>query len=149
MSYLDCNHIEKLILRIETISGTAPISIAPYGMAPLELKELKKQLEELIEEGFIRPTISPWRTPAMFVKKKDGSMRLCIDYRKLNRITVKDKYPLPKVDDLLDQLQNSYVFSKINLRPDYGQFRVIKSTIPKTAFKIRYGYIEFLVMPSV
>ena len=96
--------MEKLILRIETISGTAPISIAPYGMTPLELKELKKQLKELLEEGFIRPTISLWRALAMFVKKKDESMRLCIDYRKLNRITVKNKYLSPKVDDLLDQL---------------------------------------------
>ena len=149
MSYLDYHYIGELILRIDTISGTDPISIAPYGMAPLELKELKKQLEELIEEGFIRLTISPWRAPAMFVKKKDESMRLYIDYRKLNRITVKNKYPSPKVDDLLDQLQDSYVFSKINLRPDYGQFWVTESSIPKTAFKIRYGYIEFLVMPSV
>ena len=111
-------------------------------MAPLESKEL-------IEEGFIRPIISPWRAPVMFVKKKDKSMRLCINYRKLNRITVKDKYPLPQVDDLLDQLKDFYVYLKINLRSGYGQFRKVESSIPKTAFKIRYGYIKFLVMPSV
>ena len=83
------------------------------------------------------------------MKKKDGSIRLCTDYKQLNKITVKNKYPSPKVEDLLDQLQDSYVFSKINLRPDYGQFRVIESSIPKTTFKIRHGYIEFFVMPSV
>ena len=140
---------QSLEFGIDLIADTRPISRISNRMAPIELKELKKQLEELIKEGFIRPTISPWRAPAMFVKKKDESMRLCIDYRKLNRITVKNKYPSPKVDDLLDQLQDSYVFSKINLRPDYGQFRVTESSISKTAFKIRYGYIEFFIMPSV
>ncbi|KAL0401647.1 UNVERIFIED_CONTAM: Transposon Ty3-G Gag-Pol polyprotein [Sesamum latifolium] len=101
---------------IETIPGAAPISIAPYIMAPSELKELKKQLEELLDKGFIRPSISPWGAPVLFVKKKDGSMRLCIDYRQLNRITIKNKYPLPRIDDLLDQLKGATVFSKIDLR---------------------------------
>ena len=99
---------------IETVPGTDLISIAPYRMAPLELKELKKQLEELLEKGFIRPSISPWGAPVLFVKKKDGSMRLCIDYRQLNRITVKNKYHLPRIDDLLDQLKDAAVFSKID-----------------------------------
>ena len=106
---------------IETIPGAAPISIAPYRMAPSELKELKKQLEELLEKGFIRPSTSPWGAPVLFVKKKDGSMRLCIDYRQLNRVTVKNKYPLPRIDDLLDQLRGATVFSKIDLRSGYWQ----------------------------
>ena len=87
---------------METVPGTTPISIAPYQMAPLELKELKKQLEDLLEKGFVRRSISPWGAPVLFVKKKDGSMRLCIDYRQLNRVIVKNKYPLPRIDDLLD-----------------------------------------------
>ncbi|KAL0373525.1 UNVERIFIED_CONTAM: Transposon Ty3-G Gag-Pol polyprotein [Sesamum radiatum] len=104
---------------IETIPGAAPISIAPYRMAPSELKELKKQLEELMDKGFITPSISPWGAPVLFVKKKDGSMGLCIDYRQLNRITIKNKYPLPRIDDLLDQLKGATVFSKIDLRSGY------------------------------
>ena len=105
--------------QIETISGVAPISMAPYRMAPAELKELKKQLEELLDRGFIRPSISPWGAPVLFVRKKDGSMRLCIDYRRLNQVTVKNKYPLPRIDDLLDQLNGASVFSKVDLRSGY------------------------------
>ncbi|KAL0402639.1 UNVERIFIED_CONTAM: Transposon Ty3-I Gag-Pol polyprotein, partial [Sesamum latifolium] len=120
---------------IETIPGAAPISIAPYRMAPSELKELKKQLEELLDKGFIRPSISPWGAPVLFVKKKDGSMRLCIDYRQLNRITIKNKYPLPRIDDLLDQLKGATVFSKIDLRSGYWQLRIEKGSISKTAFR--------------
>ena len=116
-------------------------------MALLELKEMKKQLEELIEEGFIRPTISPWRAPAMFVKKKDGSMRLCIDYRQLNQVTIKNKYPLPWIDDLLDQLKGATVFSKIDLRFGYWQLRISEAHIPKNVFRTRYGHYEFIVMP--
>ncbi|KAL0294537.1 UNVERIFIED_CONTAM: Transposon Ty3-G Gag-Pol polyprotein [Sesamum calycinum] len=115
-------------------------------MAPLELKELKKQLEELLDKGFIRPSISPWGAPVLFVKKKDGSMRLCIDYRQLNRITIKNKYPLPRIDDLLDQLKSATVFSKIDLRSGYWQLRVEEGSIPKTAFRTRYGHYEFVVM---
>ncbi|KAL0305050.1 UNVERIFIED_CONTAM: Transposon Ty3-I Gag-Pol polyprotein [Sesamum calycinum] len=131
---------------IDTIPGAAPISITPYRMAPLELKELKKQLEELLDKGFIRPSISPWGAPVLFVKKKDGSMRLCIDYRQLNRITIKNKYPLPRIDDLLDQLKSATVFSKIDLRSGYWQLRVEEGSIPKTAFRTRYGHYEFVVM---
>ncbi|KAL0386526.1 UNVERIFIED_CONTAM: Retrovirus-related Pol polyprotein from transposon [Sesamum latifolium] len=132
---------------IETIPGAAPISIAPYRMAPSELKELKKQLEELLDKGFIRPSISPWGAPVLFVKKKDGGMRLCIDYRQLNRITIKNKYPLPRIDDLLDQLKGATVFSKIDLRSGYWQLRIEEGSISKTAFRTRYGHYEFIVMP--
>ncbi|KAL2226381.1 UNVERIFIED_CONTAM: Transposon Ty3-I Gag-Pol polyprotein [Sesamum indicum] len=132
---------------IDTIPGAAPISIAPYRMAPSELKELKKQLEELLDKGFIRPSISPWGAPVLFVKKKDGSMRLCVDYRQLNRITIKNKYPLPRIDDLLDQLKGATVFSKIDLRSGYWQLRIEEESIPKTAFRTRYGHYEFVVMP--
>ncbi|GKC66755.1 putative reverse transcriptase domain-containing protein [Tanacetum coccineum] len=132
---------------IELIPGAQPISKAPYRMAPVELKELKDQLQELLERGFIRPSVSPWGAPVLFVKKKDGSMRLCIDYRELNRITVRNKYPLPRIDDLFDQLQGAKFFSKIDLRSGYHQLRVKEQDISKTAFRTRYGHYEFLVMP--
>ncbi|GJY56659.1 putative reverse transcriptase domain-containing protein [Tanacetum coccineum] len=132
---------------IELIPGAQPISKAPYRMAPVELKELKDQLQELLERGFIRPSVSPWGAPVLFVKKKDGSMRLCIDYRELNRITVRNKYPLPRIDDLFDQLQGAKFFSKIDLRSGYHQLRVKEQDVSKTAFRTRYGHYEFLVMP--
>ncbi|GJU31762.1 putative reverse transcriptase domain-containing protein, partial [Tanacetum coccineum] len=132
---------------IELIPGAQPISKAPYRMAPVELKELKDQLQELLERGFIRPSVSPWGAPVLFVKKKDGSMRLCIDYRELNRITVRNRYPLPRIDDLFDQLQGAKFFSKIDLRSGYHQLRVKEQDISKTAFRTRYGHYEFLVMP--
>ncbi|KAL4354883.1 hypothetical protein GQ457_06G015240 [Hibiscus cannabinus] len=116
-------------------------------MAPVELKELKKQLEELQDKGFIRPSTSPWGAPVLFVKKKDGTMRLCIDYRQLNRVTIKNKYPLPRIEDLFDQLRDASVFSKIDLRSGYYQMRVKEADVPKTAFRTRYGHFEFLVMP--
>ncbi|KAL4010633.1 hypothetical protein IC575_030136 [Cucumis melo] len=126
--------------------GTVPISRAPYRMAPAELKELKVQLQELLDKGFIRPSVSPWGAPVLFVKKKDGSMRLCIDYRELNKVTVKNRYPLPKIDDLFDQLQGATVFSKIDLRSGYHQLRIKDEDVPKTAFRSRYGHYEFIVM---
>jgi hypothetical protein len=132
---------------IDLVPGTAPISKAPYRMAPAELKELKGQLEELLDKGFIRPSASPWGAPVLFVKKKDGSMRLCIDYRELNRVTTTNKYPLPRIDDLFDQLQGAQVFSKIDLRSGYHQLKIKSEDIPKTAFRTRYGHYEFLVMP--
>ncbi|KAL0559513.1 hypothetical protein IC582_004126 [Cucumis melo] len=131
---------------IELESGTAPISRAPYRMAPAKLKELKVQLQELLDKCFIRPSVSPWGAPVLFVKKKDGSMRLCIDYRELNKVTVKNRYPLPRIDDLFDQLQGATVFSKIDLRSGYHQLRIRDSDIPKTAFRSRYGHYEFIVM---
>ncbi|KAL0553629.1 hypothetical protein IC582_007529 [Cucumis melo] len=131
---------------IELESGTVPISRAPYRMAPAELKELKVQLQELLDKGFIRPSVSPWGAPVLFVMKKDGSMRLCIDYRELNKVTVKNIYSLPKIDDLFDQLQGATVFSKIDLRWGYHQLRIKDGDVPKTAFRSRYGHYEFIVM---
>ncbi|GJV26200.1 putative reverse transcriptase domain-containing protein [Tanacetum coccineum] len=132
---------------IELIPGTQPISKAPYRMAPVELKELKDQLQELLERGFIRPSVSPWGAPVLFVKKKDGSMSLCIDYRELTRITVRNRYPLPRIDDLFDQLQGAKFFSKIHLRSGYHQLRVKEQDVSKIAFRTRYGHYEFLLMP--
>ncbi|KAL0534051.1 hypothetical protein IC582_028328 [Cucumis melo] len=122
---------------IELEPGTAPISRAPYRMAPAELKELKVQLQELLDKGFIRPSVSPRGAPVLFVKKKDGSMRLCIDYKELNKVTVKNRYSLPRIDDLFDQLQGATIFSKIDLRSGYHQLRIRDSDIPKTAFHSR------------
>ena len=132
---------------IDLVPGTAPISKVPYRMSPTELKELKVQLQELLDKGFIRPSFSPWGAPVLLVKKKDGSFRLCIDYRELNKVTVKNKYPLPRIDDLFDQLRGASVFSKIDLRSGYYQLKVTETDIQKTAFRTRYGHYEFLVMP--
>ncbi|KAL0556794.1 hypothetical protein IC582_005311 [Cucumis melo] len=131
---------------IELEPGTVPISRAPYRMAPAELKELKVRLQELLDKGFIRPSVSPWGAPVLFVKKNDGSMRLCIDYRELNKVTVKNRYPLPRIDDLFDQLQGATVFSKIDLRSGYHQLRIKDGDVPKTTFRSRYGHYEFIVM---
>ena len=132
---------------IKLLPGTDPISVAPYRMALTELRELKTQLQELLEKGYIRPSISPWGALVLFVKKKDGALRLCIDYRQLNRVTIKNKYPLPRVDDFFDQLQGAKVFSKIDLRYGYHQLRIANVYVPKIAFRTRYGHYEFLVMP--
>ncbi|PKI73054.1 hypothetical protein CRG98_006549, partial [Punica granatum] len=130
---------------IELEPGTAPISRAPYRMAPTELKELKVQLQELLEKGFIRPSVSPWGAPVLFMKKKDGSLRLSIDYQQLNRVTMRNKYPLPRIDDLFDQLRGVTVFSKIVLRSGYHQLKIKDSDVPKAAFRTQYGHYEFLI----
>nr|CAD1843916.1 unnamed protein product [Ananas comosus var. bracteatus] len=109
---------------IDVVPETAPISKVPYRMAPAELRELKAQLQDLMGRGFVRSSVSPWGAPVLFVKKKDGSLRLCVDYRELNKVTIKNKYPLPRIDDLFDQLQGSCVFSKINLQSGYHQLKV-------------------------
>ena len=115
-------------------------------MPPSELKELKKQLKTLFDKGFIRPSSSPWGCPALFVKKKDDSLRMCVDYRPLNEVTIKNKYPLPRIDILFDQLSGARYFSKIDLRLGYHQIKIRKEDIPKTAFSTRYGLYEFTVM---
>ncbi|GKF21864.1 putative reverse transcriptase domain-containing protein, partial [Tanacetum coccineum] len=120
---------------------------APYRLAPSEMKELSEQLKELSNKGFIRPSSSPWGAPVLFVKKKDGSFRMCIDYRELNKLTVKNRYPLPRIDDLFDQLQCSSIYSKIDMRSGYHQLRVREEDILKNAFKTRYGHYKFQVMP--
>ncbi|GJR15880.1 putative nucleotidyltransferase, ribonuclease H [Tanacetum coccineum] len=133
--------------RIDLIPGAAPMARTPYHLAPSEMKELSKQLQELLEKGFIRPSSSPWGAPVLFVKKKDGSFRMCIDYRELNKLTIKNRYPLPRIDDLFDQLQGSSVYSKIDLRSGYHQLRIREEDIPITAFRTRYEHYEFQVMP--
>jgi hypothetical protein len=131
---------------IELQPGTAPISKRPYCMPSNELVELKIQLQDLLDKGFIHPSASPWGYPALYVKKKDNSLRLCVDYRSLNAVTIKNKYPLPRIDILFDQLAGAKVFSKIDLHSGYHQIKIRPSDIPKTAFSTRYGLYEYLVM---
>ncbi|GKB37683.1 putative reverse transcriptase domain-containing protein, partial [Tanacetum coccineum] len=133
--------------QIDLVPGAAPIARAPYRLTPAEMQELSTQLQELSERGCIRPSSSPWGAPVLFDKKKDGSFRMCIDYRELNKLTVKNRYLLSRIDDLFDQLQGSRVYSKIDLRSGYHQLRVCEEDISKTAFRTRYGHYEFQVMP--
>ncbi|GKA50848.1 putative reverse transcriptase domain-containing protein [Tanacetum coccineum] len=162
LSIISCTKTQKYIKRedlpglppsrqvefqIDLVPGVAPVARAPYRLAPSELQELSTQLQELSDKGFIRPSSSPWGAPVLFVKKKDGSFRMCIDYRELNKLTVKNRYPLLRIDDLFDQLQGLRVYSKIDLRSGYHQLRVLEEDIPKTAFRTHYGHYEFQVMP--
>ncbi|GJQ96611.1 putative nucleotidyltransferase, ribonuclease H [Tanacetum coccineum] len=139
--------VRQVEFQIDLIPRATPVARAPYRLAPSEMQELSNQLQELADRGFIRPSTSPWGAPVLFVKKKDGSFRMCIDYRELNKLTVKNRYPLPRIDDLFDQLQGSSVYSKIDLRSGYHQLRVRDEDIPKTAFRTRYEHYEFQVMP--
>ncbi|GJW15961.1 putative reverse transcriptase domain-containing protein [Tanacetum coccineum] len=132
---------------IDLVPGTTSVVKSPYRLAPSEMQELYKQLQELQDKGFIRPSHSSWGAPVLFVKKKDDSLRMCIDYRELNKLTVKNRYPLPMIDDLFDQLQGARYFSKIDLRSGYHQLRVHEDDILKTAFRTRYRHFEFTVMP--
>nr|KYP61995.1 Transposon Ty3-G Gag-Pol polyprotein [Cajanus cajan] len=122
---------------IDLVPGAGPVLVAPYRMAPAELVELKGQLEDLLEKYLVRPSVSPWGALLLLVKKKDGGSRLCVDYRKLNKLTIKNKYSLPRIDDLMDQLRGASVSSKIDLRSGYHQIRVKEGDIPKTAFRTR------------
>ncbi|KAA3473766.1 DNA/RNA polymerases superfamily protein [Gossypium australe] len=139
--------IREVEFAIELIPGTSLISIAPYRMAPTELKELKAQLQDSSDRGFARPSFSSWGALVLFVKKKDRSMRMCIGYRQLNKVTIKNKYPLARIHDLFYQLKGAMVFSKIELRSSYYQLRVKDSDVPKTTFRTRYRHYEFLVIP--
>jgi hypothetical protein len=132
--------------KIKLQPDTAPISKTPYKMSQKELAELKIQLKDLLDKGFIRPSSSPWGCPALFVSKKDKRLRLCVDYRPLNAITIKNKYPLPRIDILFDQLTRAQVFSKIDLCSDYHQIKIRDEDIPNTAFSTRYGLYKYLVM---
>nr|GEW09176.1 putative reverse transcriptase domain-containing protein [Tanacetum cinerariifolium] len=139
--------IQEIKFQIELIPGATPVAKSPYRLSPSKLKELLGQFKELQDKGFIRPSSSPWGAPVLFVKKKDGSFRMCISYRELNKLTVKNHYLLPRIDYLFDQLQGSQFFSKIDLRSGYHLPRVHEDDIPKTAFRTRYGHFKFTVMP--
>jgi hypothetical protein len=132
---------------INLMSREAPVSKTPYRMSTPELKELQMQLEELLKKGYIRPSVSPWGAPVLFVKKKDGTLRFCIDSRQLNKVTVNNKYPLPRIADLFDQLKDENIFSKIDLRSEYHHVRIKVEYISKTTFRTRYGHYEFTVVP--
>jgi hypothetical protein len=131
---------------IELLPGTPPFSKRPYRMPVNELVELKKQIAELQAKGFIRPSSSPWGALVLFVEKKDGTQRMCVDYRSLNEVTIKNKSPLPRIEDLFDQMKGASVFLKIDLRSGYHQLKIRESGIPKTAFRTRYGLYEYTVM---
>ncbi|GJS46857.1 putative reverse transcriptase domain-containing protein [Tanacetum coccineum] len=138
--------LRQVEFRIDLVSGAALVARAPYRLVPSKMKELSVQLQELLEKGFIRPSSSPWGAPVLFVKKKDRSFRMCTDYRELNKLTVKNRYPLPRIDDLFDQLQGSSIYSKIDLRSGYHQLCIKEEDILITAFRTRYGHFEFQVM---
>nr|GEZ55634.1 putative reverse transcriptase domain-containing protein [Tanacetum cinerariifolium] len=144
---IDLMPIELVEFIIELIPDDAPVACVPYRLAPSELQELSDQLKELSEKGFIHPSSSPWGAPVLFVKKKDGYFRVCINFRELNKLTVKNRYPLLRINDLFDQLQGSSLNSKIDLRSRYLQLRIREEDITITAFQTRYGHFEFQVMP--
>jgi hypothetical protein len=137
----------KIEFTIDLKPGTSPIAQAPYKMGPKELKELKEQLDELESKGFIQESISAWGSPIIFVDKRDGGRRMCGDFRNLNNVTIKNKYPLPRIQDLFDQVHGAGVFSKIDLRSGYHQIKIKPEDVPKTAFVSRYGHHEYLVVP--
>jgi hypothetical protein len=131
---------------IELVPGTAPIFNRPYRMAANQLAELKEQLQELLDKGYIRPSASPWGAPIIFVPKKDGTQRMWLDYRSLNEVTIKNKYPLPRIDDLFDQLKGACVFLKIDLWSGYHQLKIRATDIPKIVFITQYGLYKYTVM---
>jgi hypothetical protein len=139
-------HERAIKFKIELQPGTASIAKAPYKMSLVELKELKIQLEGLLDKGYIRPSTSPWGCSVLFVEKKDKELRLCVDYRPLDVVTIKNKYPLPRIDILFDQLVGAQVFSKIDLHSGYHQIKIRAEDVPKTTFNTRYGLFEYLVM---
>jgi hypothetical protein len=137
----------ELEFTIDLKPGTEPIARTPYRMLTPELQELKMQLKVLLDLGLIRPSVSPWGAPVIFIRKKDGSWRLCIDCRQLNKAMIKNQYPLTRIDDLFDQMKGATVFSRIDLRSGYHQLRIKENDVPKTAFKTIFGHYEFTVLP--
>ena len=133
--------------KIELEPGAKPPAMGPYRMAPPELEELRRQLKELLDARFIQPSKAPYGAPVLFQKKHDGSLRMCIDYRALNKVTIKNKYPIPLIADLFDQLGRARYFTKLDLRSGYYQVRIVEGDEPKTICVTRYGSYEFLVMP--
>ena len=132
---------------IYLVLGASLVSKTPYKMSTPELKELQMKLEEFLKKGYICPSVSSWGQPVLFVKNKDGTLRLCIDFQNLNKSTIKNKYPLPIIDDLLDHLRGEKIFSKIDLRSGYHQVRIKEEDIHKTSFRTKYGNYEFVVVP--
>ena len=136
-----------MVHEIQAEARNLPPHRAPYRLSLGEMAELQRQLEEYLSKGLIRPSASPYGAPVLFARKKTGGLRMCIDYRALNKITVKNRYPLPRMDDLFDRLQGAALFTKIDLTQGYHQIRVAEADVPKTAFRTHYGHFEFLVMP--
>jgi hypothetical protein len=132
--------------KIELQPGTAPIAKTPYKMSPVEMKDLKIQMQGFLDKGYIHSSTSPWGCSALFVEKKDKELCLCVDYRPLNAVTIRNNYPLPRIDILFDQLAGAQVFSKIDLRFGYHQIKICAEDIPKKAFTMRYGLYEYLGM---
>jgi hypothetical protein len=137
----------ELEFTIDLKLGTELIARTPYQMSTPELQKFKMQLKELLDLGLIHPSVSPWGAPVIFIRKKDGLWRLCIDYRQLNKATIKNQYPLPRIDDLFDQMKGVTVFSKIDLRSGYHQLWIKEDDIPKTTFKTRFGHYKFTILP--
>ena len=137
----------EIDLRIYQVDDAKPVSLPVRHMAPRERRELNKQVKELLEKGFIRRSISEWGAPVVFATKADGSLRLCVDYRELNKLTKKNRHPLPRIDDLFDHLVGASVFSQLDLATGFHQLRVAEDSIDKTAFRTPNGFFEWLVMP--
>nr|GFC43153.1 putative reverse transcriptase domain-containing protein [Tanacetum cinerariifolium] len=139
--------VRQVEFQIDLVPGAALVAQAPYSLALSKMQELSAQLQEPSDKRFIRPSSLPWGASVLFVKKKDGSFWKCIDYHELNKLTVKNRYILLRIEDSFDQLQGSSVYSKINVRSGYYQLRVLDEDIPKTMFRTRYGHYDFQVMP--
>jgi hypothetical protein len=146
MIYLGCPLKRAIDFKIELQPSTAPIAKALYKMSPMEMKELKIQLQGLLDKGYVCPSTSPWGCSVLFIEKKDKGLHLCVDYRPLNAVNIKNKYPLSRIDILFDQLVGAQVFSKTDLRSGYHQIKIRVEDVPKTTFTMRYGLYEYLVM---
>ncbi|MCO5612108.1 hypothetical protein L7F22_066370 [Adiantum nelumboides] len=133
--------------RIDLIPGSSPPNQPPYRVSLSQQEEIMKQVTELLEKGLIRPSSSPYCSPVLLVQKKDGTFRMCVDYRSLNKITIKNRFPIPRIDDILDKLQGARIFSRIDLKSGYHQIRITPEDVHKTAFCTTFGLYEFLVMP--